>query len=183
MRALVAAFAALAACGCVPSLGPFVLESVAGRVVDTDTGLPIAGAEVIEWWRGGGVPGAARPEYHARWTSSGADGVFAFAGGLAPSPRMWLLETYGPTFSFYHPRYGLVHAGPGVSERSPGEPRPERSDPGGHEPIVDVVLRGSLRQASQRLQDLAVWCRGEHEGAGARHLASIACAPPTQRGE
>ncbi len=173
MRALLAAAAALAACGCVPSPGPFVLDAVAGRVVDRDTGAPIAGAEVVQWWRGAGVPGASQPEYHARWTSSDDRGAFAFPRRVAPSARMWLLRTYGPTFSFYHPRYGLVHAGPGVSV--PASTGDAGSREGAPARSAIVALRGSLDEAPQRLDDLAAWCRAGHAGAGARHLSAIAC--------
>ena len=148
--------AALLLCGgCLPSPGPFALEAVAGGVVDEDTGAPIAGAEVIQWYRGAGR-GGPRPVYHARWTTSDASGAFALPRAASPSPRMWLLRTYGPTYSFYHPDYGLEHAG----EKPPqGE----------------MVLRGSRSRAEMRLANLDPICRGEHDDAGSRHLAEIAC--------
>ncbi len=148
--------------GCVPSPGPFVLPPLEGRVVDTDTGAPIADAEVVARWVGGGVPGSARPEYHARWTRSDAAGRFRLEGGLAPSPRMWLLRTYGPELLFFHPGYGLVRSG--VPE-----------DP------ARVLLRGSRASAEARLRDLDPFCRGEVAGAGARHLAEVACGPRPSR--
>jgi hypothetical protein len=48
--------------GCVPSLVPCVLDGARGRVVDRDTGEPIAGATVIEWWRGAGRMGGPQPD-------------------------------------------------------------------------------------------------------------------------
>jgi len=140
----------------VPSLGPCVLEGAGGRVVDRDTGEPIAGATVIERWLGAGRMGGPQPEVHARSTQSDAQGGFAFAAGPAPGPRLWFTKTYGPSYSFYHPSYGLEHGG----EAPAGE---------------ELVLRGSLRDSAARLADLAPYCRGEHEGRGARRLAEVAC--------
>ncbi len=160
-RSLLAALALAPLAGCVPGPGPFVLDAVEGRVVDRDSGAPIAGAEVIEWWRGAGSGGPA-PHQHARWTTTDADGRFALPREMSPSPRMWVLRTYGPTYSFYHPRYGLEHGGE----------RPERGD---------LVLRGSLAVAEQRLANLAPICRGERDDPGARHLAEVACAERPSR--
>ena len=154
-RASLLVAAALLA-GCVPSLGPCVLEGAGGRVADRDAGEPIADAEVIEWYRGAGRMGGPQPEVHARFAKSDAQGRFAFARARAPGPRLWFTKTYGPTYSFYHPSYGLEHGG----EARAGE---------------ELVLRGSLRDSAARLADLAPYCRGEHEGAGARHLAQVAC--------
>lgn len=141
--------------GCLPSPGPFVLEAVTGRVIDEDSGAPIAGAEVIEWWRGAGASDVA-PHYFARWASTGADGRFALPRRLSPSPRMWFLRTYGPSYSFYHPDYGLEHGARAQAE-------------GG------LALRGSTRRAAQRRENLAPICRGERDDPGARHLREIAC--------
>lgn len=147
--------------GCVPSLGPFILDSARGRVIDQDTGEPIRGAEVIEWYRGAGSAGGPQPHYYARWTRSDREGRFAFGRAFAPSLRLWVLKTYGPTYSFYHPSYGLEHGGG----------RPERNV----EP--EVILRGSLRHSAQRLADLVPFCRGERSDRGARHLQQVACPP------
>lgn len=146
---------ALLGSGCLPSPGPFVLGAIQGRVLDEDTGRPIAGAEVFEWHRGAGR-GGSQPIYHARWTQSDEQGRFALPRACSPSPRMWLLRTYAPTYSFYHPDYGL--------ERGPASVDPEA-----------LVLRGSRRRAEIRRGDLAPYCRGEHDDAGSRHLAAIAC--------
>lgn len=156
LRPYLAGLGLLVACGgCLPSPGPFVLAAVEGRVVDEDSGEPIGGAEVIEWWRGAGTSDVA-PHYHARWATTDAEGRFALPRELAPSLRMWLLRTYGPDYSFYHPFYGLEHGA--------------RATPDG-----DLVLRGSTRRAEQRRQNLIPICRGERDDPGARHLAEIAC--------
>lgn len=44
----------LVALGCTPGAGAFTLEELRGLVVDSETGDPIAGAEVVEWYVGGG---------------------------------------------------------------------------------------------------------------------------------
>ena len=156
MKRLLLLALALALAACSPSPGPFRLAAVSGRVVDQDTGRPIGGATVFEWHRGGGLPRAAQPELHARWTTTGEDGRFAFPRELVVSPHVWTQKVYGPTLSFYHSRYGLVHAG---APAGAGE----------------TLLRGSRRAAAARRADLAPYCRGERTGAGARHLAAIAC--------
>jgi hypothetical protein len=140
---------------CQPSLGPFVLEAAAGRVVDDDTGAPIADAEVIEWHRGAGS-GGSQPTYHARWATTDASGGFSFSREVAPSVRMWLLRTYDATYSFYHPDYGLEHAGSMPEEGS-------------------LVLRGSRARAAMRRANLDPICRGEADDPGSRHLAAVAC--------
>lgn len=141
--------------GCLPSPGPFVLDAVEGVVIDADSGAPLAGAEVIEWYRGAGTSDVA-PHYYARWATTDASGRFVLPRALSPSPRMWLLRTYGPSYSFYHPAYGLEHAG----ERPP---------------TGRMVMRGSKQVAAQRLANLDPICRGERDDPGARHLAAIAC--------
>ncbi|MDX1648561.1 MAG: hypothetical protein R3263_01785 [Myxococcota bacterium] len=152
---------ALAATACVPSPGPFRLAAASGRVVDADTGAPVPDALVLEWYRGGGLSDAARPVYHSRWTWADADGRFAFGDGVAPSPRMWLLKTYGPSYDVYHPAYGLVR----------GPTAPEGS----------VVLRASRGRAQAARGDLAPFCRGEREGRAARKLVEVACPPRPER--
>lgn len=148
----------LAACGgCVPSPGPFALAAAEGRVVDRDSGNGIPEAWVVQWYKGGGVPGASQPEYHARFARTDAAGQFRFEREVAPSPRMWLLRTYGPSYSFFHPSYGLLHGG--VQTRGA------------------IELSGSLRDAELRRADLAPYCQGRIEGAGARRLAELACGP------
>ncbi len=146
----------LVACGgCVPSPGPFSLAAAEGTVVDRDTGRGIADAWVVQWYRGGGVPGASQPEYHARFAQTDAAGRFAFASAPAPSPRMWMLRTYGPSYSFFHGDYGLLHAG-------------VQAGP-------EVSLSGSLRDAALRRADLDPYCQGRIRGPGARRLAELAC--------
>jgi hypothetical protein len=157
-RRLCLAVAGALVAGCVPSLGRCVLEAASGRVVDRDTGEPIAGAEVVEWIRGAGRMGGPQPELHARFATSDAEGRFAFERAFAPGPRLWFSKNYGPSYSFYHPSYGLIHGG----------------EPGS---AAQIVLRGSLRDSAARLADLPPYCRGEHPGAGARHLAAVACPP------
>jgi hypothetical protein len=150
----VAAAAFLA--GCVPSLGPCVLEEASGRVVDRDTGEPIAGATVIERWRGAGRMGGPQPDVHARVAKSDAEGRFVFVRSGARNPRLWFTKTYGPTYDFYHPSYGLEPGG----EARPGE---------------ELVLRGSLRDSAARLAELPPYCLGRREGALARRLVEAAC--------
>jgi hypothetical protein len=142
--------------GCLPGPGAIVLAPAAGRVSDRDTQAPIAGAQVIEWWRGAGRGGGPQPTYHARFATSDAEGRFAFPRALAPSPRMWLLRTYPPTFGFYHPRYGLVRGG--------------EAPEGG-----EVALAGSLAEAELRLADLAPVCAPEPKERWQRELARSAC--------
>ena len=153
---LLALFALSGFVGCLPSPGPFFLAAREGRVVDRDIGAPIAGAWVVEWYRGAGVPGDTQPEYHARLVRTDARGRFTLPRELAPSVRMWTLRTYGPTYSFYHPDYGLVHGG-------------------GPKDDGRVQLSGSRTEAELRRLDLAPYCRGERRGDGARRLAALAC--------
>lgn len=146
---------------CVPSFGPFRLPAVEGMVADLESGEPIPGAEVFEWHRGAGLPGASQPVYHVRWTTTDTDGRFAFSEKLAPSPRMWALRTYDAKYDFFHPSYGLQRGG--------------KADHGA------MTLRGSLTRAAQSLRDVAPYCRGEHDDEGARHLAELACRDSESR--
>ncbi len=141
---------------CLPSPGPFVLAAAEGRVVDRESGDGIPEAWVVEWYRGAGAPGGSQPEYHARFARTGANGAFRFDRRFAPSPRIWLLRTYGPSYSFFHPDYGLVHGG-----------RPAEGEA--------VLLRGSRGEAELRHADVAPYCRGDLRGAGAQRLAELAC--------
>ena len=149
--------------GCLPSPGPFALAAAEGRVLDRDDGTPIEDAFVLQAYHGAGVSDGTRPEYHARWTRSDAAGRFSFARRVAPSPRMWLLRTYGPSYLFHHPDYGLV--------------RGPRDAPGG----ALLELRGSRAEAPLRRADLDPYCRGEVPGRGARELARVACSPRPER--
>jgi hypothetical protein len=157
---LAVAVAALAAC--VPGPGVLVMRAVEGRVLDRPSGAPIAGATVIEWWRGAGRGGAPQPTYHARFATSDADGHFRFPRAVAPSPRMWLLRTYGPSYGFFHPDYGLVRAGEAV----PGEV---------------LALGGSREEAELRRADLAPVCAPRTRERWERELAQVACPPRPQR--
>jgi hypothetical protein len=150
------AFALLGLVGCVPSLGPFRLAAVEGRLIDRESRGPIAGAEIFQVYRGAGAPGSDPRVYYARWTQTDARGHFAFVSEIAPSARMWILKTYGPRYDFYHPEYGLVR-GPTTEE-------------------AEVVLEGSLDQAEQRLMDLQVFCSSTADDPGSRRLREIACA-------
>jgi hypothetical protein len=152
---------ALLAVACVPELGPFRLAEVRGRVVDADTGAPLAGALVIEWHRGAGPGGASQPVYHARWATSDPAGEVHLAASVVPSARMWLLKTYEPDYALFHPSYGLQRGTRRAGDR--------------------LVLRGSLARAEQGRADLLPYCRGEHTDAGARRLAEVACAERPQR--
>ena len=162
MRAPLVLAASLAFAACVPGPGVLVMRAVGGRVIDRETAAPLAGATVIEWWRGAGLGGGPQPTYHARFTTSGADGSFAFPRSLAPSPRMWLLRTYGPSYGFFHPDYGLVRRG------SPDDGE-------------FVVLTGSRDEAELRRADLAPVCATGPSERWQRELARIACPPRPQR--
>jgi hypothetical protein len=124
--------------------------------VDRDTGEPVRDALVIEWWRGAGRLGGPQPVYHARTARTDAEGRFTLGRALAPSPRMWVLRTYPPSYGFYHPSYGLVRGG----EAAPGAER---------------VLAGSLRDSAARLEEVAPLCAGRAREAWERELARAAC--------
>jgi hypothetical protein len=149
---------ASALAACVPGAGPCVLPSVRGRVLERATEAPIAGAVVFERWRGAGRMGGPQPTYHARFARSDAEGRFALERGLAPSPRMWVLRTYEPSYGFAHPHYGLVYTG----EADPGE--------GG-----DLLLRGSEADAAVRRGDLASLCETAPSDGFERELAREVC--------
>ena len=154
---------ALSLCGalllaCSPGASSFVLEAVRGRVVDLESGEPIAGAEVIEWYVGGGMSDGARPVHHARWATSDADGGFVLAESQA-SVRMWAGKSYGPKFALVHPEYGLQ--------------RQARYD----DASATWTLEGDKRRLEQALQDLQPYCRGERDDAGARRIREVACEP------
>jgi len=139
------------------------LDAARGRVVDEDTGEPIPDARVIQWWHGAGAMGEPAPSLHARLAVSDERGRFAFERALAPSPWMWVSRTYGPTYGFYHPSYGL----------ETGTPRRVET-PGAHEPAL--VLQGSLRRSHLRLAEVRAYCHGRREGdAAAPRLREIAC--------
>jgi hypothetical protein len=164
-RWLAAILAGLAAC--VPGPGACRLPALHGRVVDADTGAPIAGATVIEWWRGAGVGGAPQPTRHIRFATSDASGRFAFPAATAPSLRLWALRAYEPIHGFVHPDYGLVRG-------------PERRDAEGR-----LVLRGSRSDAAARLGDLEVLCTSPPRDDADRELARRVCsarrAPPARQ--
>jgi hypothetical protein len=152
----------VALAACVPGPGVLVMRAAEGRVLDRESGEPIGGATVIEWWRGAGRGGGPQPTYHARFATSGADGRFGFPRAMAPSPRMWLLRTYGPSYGFFHPDYGLVRAG----EAQPG---------------VALELRGSREEAELRRADLGPVCAPRPRERWERELAPIACPPRPPR--
>jgi hypothetical protein len=138
-----------------------VMRAAEGRVLDRESGEPIAGATVIEWWRGAGR-GGPQPTYHARFARSDGDGRFGFPRAVAPSPRMWLLRTYGPSYGFFHSDYGLVRGG----EPAAGEA---------------VVLSGSRSEAELRRRDLAPVCAPNPREQWERELAREACPPRPRR--
>jgi hypothetical protein len=164
LRWLGAALLGLAAC--VPGPGACRLPALHGRVVDADTGDPIAGATVIEWWRGAGVAGGPQPTRHLRFAVSDADGRFSFPAAPAPSVRLWALRAYAPSHGFVHPDYGLVRG-------------PEQRDAEGA-----LVLRGSRAEAAARLGDPAALSttatRDEHERALARRVCPERRPPPAR---
>jgi len=139
--------------------GPFVLPAAQGRVVDEDTGEPLAGALVVEWWQGGGRFGEPQHGVHARFAETGPDGRFALPRRLA-GPRLWLSSVDGPVYGFLHPSYGLVRESP-------------RALPGDAD---GLLLAGSLRRSHLRLDELRPYCFGRREeDAAARRIVETAC--------
>lgn len=161
MKALRVVIVALLFGACVPELGPFRLAEVRGRVVDAHSDAPLAGALVIEWHRGAGPGGASQPVYYARWATADAAGEYRLAASTVSSPRMWLLKAYEPDYAFFHPSYGLQRGGRKQADR--------------------VILLGFPERAEQGHADLAPYCRGEHDDAGARRLAEVACEDRPKR--
>jgi hypothetical protein len=151
--------AALVLAACVPGPGTCRLPALRGRVVDTDTGAPIAAATVIEWWRGAGVGGGPQPVYHTRFAVSDDAGRFAFPDERAPDPRMWALRVYEPAYGFVHPAYGLVRGA-------------ARRDAEGV-----LVLSSSLADAAARRLDLEALCTTPPREEWERVLAGRVCAP------
>lgn len=162
----------LASPACAPAAGPFVLEAASGRVVDEDTGEPIPEATVIEWYQGAGRFGGPQPSYHARFARTDDEGRFSFEREIAPSLRMWALETYGPRYGFYHPSYGLESETPRRVSSGSGT----RDEEAGRAHAEALRLEGSLRRAHLRLDALQPYCAGRREDdAAAEHLREIAC--------
>jgi hypothetical protein len=83
------------------------LAAVRGRVVDRDTGAPIAGAIVVELWREAGWMGEPARAERARFATSDAAGRFE----LAPEGGDLFGGDPPPVYVFAHRDYGLVHAG------------------------------------------------------------------------
>ena len=154
LRRLALAALALGLVACAPGRGPFVLEAVHGRVVDLQTGTPVAGAAVVEWYVGGGPSDGARPVRHARWATSRADGSFVL-GESRTNACMWIARSYGPKFAFVHPDYGLQRQA--------------------RQQADEWILSGDRRRIEQARADLRPFCRGELDDAGARHIRSVAC--------
>ncbi|MEN8160661.1 MAG: hypothetical protein ABFS41_11380 [Myxococcota bacterium] len=159
-RALAALVVSLLVPSCSPALGPFELAAAEGVAVDRETGEPIRGGWVVQWYLGATVPGATRPERAARFARTDADGAFRFEAVRA-EPRLWVQRADGPSYSLYHPAYGLVHT---------------RVEPTGS----PLRLPASLRDSALRLADLQPFCSGARKGKGAARLAQIACAPTTE---
>ena len=81
------------------------LPAVRGRVVDRETGAPIAGAIVVELWREAGWMGEPARAESARFATSDAAGRFELA------PERGAPGSNPPVYMFAHRDYGLVHAG------------------------------------------------------------------------
>ena len=160
MRGLAIAALCVGCIACAPGGGSLQLPAIDGRVVDDRSGAGIAGAEVIEWFKGSAGGADVQPVVHARWTTTDARGEFRFAAGKASS-GFRLGRVYGPTYSFYHPDYGLVRG---------GGPRDGR-----------VVLQGSLARAELAKAELRPYCSGELDDPGSRRIAEVACPPRTPR--
>ncbi|MEZ4217715.1 MAG: hypothetical protein R3E88_14620 [Myxococcota bacterium] len=154
---------ALCACAhfaCAPGAGGVRLDELRGRAVDLETGAPIAGALVVEWYVGGGVGDGARPVHHARWTTTAADGSFALAAEAA-DPWTALGASYGPELALVHPDYGLQRQARREGER--------------------WRLEGDARRAEAARRDLDPYCRGERDDEGARRIRAFACPPRPER--
>ena len=147
---------------CLPSPGPFRLDAVRGRVLARESSAPVAGVVVVQTHRGAAAPGATQPVYYSRWTTSDDDGHFSFAEESAPSLRMWLLETYAPTYELYHEAYGL--------QRDRGRQ---------HEQTL--ILRVAADRVAQARGDLAAYCRADRDDAGAQEIVARACSARPQR--
>jgi hypothetical protein len=148
------AAAALLLLSCVSGRGPCSLPAVAGRVVDRDTGAPIAGALVVEESRGGAVPSDAPPVSHARFATSDAEGRFAFDAAAAPG--LGCASRGRRSYAFVHPDYGLVRGGEAASAH-------------------EIALGGS-RNDSASQSALGALCEIAPSGAWEREIAKRACA-------
>lgn len=142
---------------CAPGSGPCTLPGVEGRVVTGD-GTPIAGATVVEWWHGTGIPGAPAPVRHVRFAETDVAGRFSFPDDVACSPRLALAKRYGPTYGFAHPAYGLLR---GIEPAPPGEP---------------LVLRLAPEQAVAARAAYASLCETPPGDDATRALARRVCA-------
>lgn len=154
---------ALGLAACVPGPGACRLPPTHGRVVDSESGAPIAGATVFEWWRGAGVGGGPQPTRHLRFATSDEAGRFAFPEAPPPGARMWVSRVYEPSYGFFHPDYGLVRG-------------PAARDAGGA-----LSLSGSRRDAPARLGDLARLCESRPRDGGERELAARLCPERSER--
>jgi hypothetical protein len=141
-----------ACCGC----RFYSADPIAAKVVDADTGLPLAGVNVVaEWTYGGGEWGDTRT--HAVMVIEAVtdqDGRFAMPG-WGPRAANGLLPAYAPVLTLFKSGYDILGAG---SRGSSLETAPShmRSDLNG------TTLRlkrfeGSLEQYSERLVLLSVW--------------------------
>jgi hypothetical protein len=112
---------------------------------------------VVEWYRHAAPGGAdVRRVAHSRLTQCDAAGRFSFRARLAPGPALWLRRSYGPSYSVYHPDYGLQHAKAGP----------------------DLPLDRS--RAAVAHDDLAAFCRRPGDDDGAQALAERACTNLTR---
>ena len=121
-------------------------------MIDHASGAGVAGAHVIEWYRAGSLTGAdVMNVLHSRATQCDDTGHFVFPAGIAPGPGLWIRKSYGPSYSVYHPDYGLQHA------RAGSELHVDRSR-------TDVAR-----------DDLAALCRRGGDDPGTRRLIEVAC--------
>jgi hypothetical protein len=102
--------AGLLVLSCASGGGRCALPAVEGRIVDRATRAPIAGALVVEEWRGGGGSDAASPHY-ARFATSDAGGRFALPAARAPGLGFAWRAGRAPLYAFVHADYGLVRVG------------------------------------------------------------------------
>ena len=154
-------------------------------MIDLESREPVAGAEIVEWYVGGGPSDGQRPVHSARWATSRTDGVFVIDAARA-NLRTRLGQSYGPRLVFVHPEYGLQRQ----ARRAAADSRFAAGD----DWDGDLwVLEGDKRRVAQARRDLQPYCRGgredgdrhDYDDPGSRRIREVACprspARPTEQ--
>ncbi len=132
--------------------GRLGLPAAEGRVEDRATGAAIADALVVESYRWGAPGGAdVRRIAASRATRTDPAGRFHFAARSLTGPSLWLRRSYGPSYTIFHPDYGL--------QRSRG----------------DGALRLDRARRDAARADLMAFCRDPGDDPGSVALADAAC--------